>query len=77
MASHSVKPKFSRYTQLQPDFIVVDNVDANAAEQTPRRWRTLIHFILQAAFCWLRSFIPGLYDSDITRDSFTCRRNAA
>ncbi|AWD00810.1 hypothetical protein FML64_11395 [Klebsiella quasipneumoniae] len=23
MASHSVKPKFSRYTQFQPDFIVI------------------------------------------------------
>ncbi|AHE61153.1 hypothetical protein EAKF1_ch3303c [Escherichia albertii KF1] len=32
MALHSVKPKFSRYTQLQPDFIVVDSVNANAAD---------------------------------------------
>ncbi|EDT4097875.1 hypothetical protein BBN36_004730, partial [Salmonella enterica subsp. enterica serovar Mbandaka] len=31
MALHSVKPKFSRYTKLQPDFIVVDSVDVNAA----------------------------------------------
>ncbi|EDY1251161.1 hypothetical protein GQI35_002034 [Salmonella enterica] len=33
MALHSVKPKFSRYTKLQPDFIVVDSVDVNAAAQ--------------------------------------------
>ncbi|HBW8275634.1 TPA: hypothetical protein MJA80_08715 [Klebsiella pneumoniae] len=28
MASHSVKPKFSRYTQFQPDFIVISVSDA-------------------------------------------------
>ncbi|PXM28061.1 hypothetical protein DMT30_26490 [Klebsiella variicola] len=28
MASHSVKPKFSRYTQFQPDFIVISTYDA-------------------------------------------------
>ncbi|ACB17102.1 hypothetical protein ECMP0209401_3241 [Escherichia coli MP020940.1] len=33
MALHSVKPKFSRYTQLQPDFIVVDSVNANAVKR--------------------------------------------
>ncbi|EHC83619.1 hypothetical protein LTSERUB_4385 [Salmonella enterica subsp. enterica serovar Rubislaw str. A4-653] len=39
MALHSVKPKFSRYTKLQPDFIVVDSVDVNAAARAAGRKR--------------------------------------
>ena len=62
MASHSVKPKFSRYTQFQPDFIVISVSDArcrNPLVMAP------IPLILQVACVWLSSLTPVTYLSKL------------
>ncbi|QGV88930.1 hypothetical protein F7P08_24940 [Klebsiella pneumoniae] len=70
MASHSVKPKFSRYTQFQPDFIVISVSDArcrNPLVMAP------IPSYLKLHVCWLSSLTPVTYLSKLTGDSLRRR----
>ncbi|MBK2373509.1 hypothetical protein FPI77_22305 [Klebsiella quasivariicola] len=58
MASHSVKPKFSRYTQFQPDFIVIGVSCARCRNQ---RLRHLYPSYFKLHVCWLSSRPPATY----------------
>ncbi|MBE8827318.1 hypothetical protein F3H65_15305 [Klebsiella quasipneumoniae] len=62
MASHSVKPKFSRYTQFQPDFIVIG---VSRARCHSLRLRHLNPPYFKLHVCWFSSLTPVTYLSKL------------